>query len=65
MRAKDKARIERYRKAYPLDNHTDGEILNELNEIRKEKKEIDVWVERQANINLTYCFNCHKRRKGK
>ena len=60
MRAKDLERIGRYRKAYPLDKHTDEEILNELNEIRKEKKYLDGWIERQTNINLTYCFNGHK-----
>ena len=60
MRTKDKERVERYRKAYPLDKHTDLEILVELNEIKKEKKYLNDWIERQANINLTYCFNGHK-----
>ena len=60
MRTKDKGRVGRYRKAYPLDNHTDAEILAELRQIRNEKKYIDRWIERQANIELTYCFNGHK-----
>ena len=60
MRKADEERVARYRKAYPLDQHTDSEILNELNEGRKEKKDLDGWIERQAGINLNYCFNNHK-----
>lgn len=60
MRKADIERVKRYRKAYPLDKHTDEEILVELNEIKKEKKYLNGWIERQANIELTYCFNGHK-----
>lgn len=60
MKKKDIERVRRYRIAYPLDKHTDSEILIELNEVRAEKKYVNGWIERQANINLTYCFNGHK-----
>ena len=60
MKTKDIDRIRRYRIAYPLDKHTDEEILTELNEVRKEKKYMNTWIERQAGINLNYCFNGHK-----
>lgn len=57
MRAKDKERVARYQRAYPLDKHTQLEILHELKRVRKEKKEIDDWIENQANINMNYRFN--------
>lgn len=60
MKIKDKERVRRYRIAYPLDKHTDIEIVEELNKVRKEKKYLDGWIERQAGINLNYCFNGQK-----
>lgn len=59
-KAVDRERVTRYRKSYPLDKHTDAEILLELNTVHKEKKELDKWIERQANINLQYVFNGYK-----
>lgn len=60
MKKKDIERIRRYRIAYPLDRHTDLEILIELNTVKQEKKYVNGWIERQTGINLNYCFNGHK-----
>ena len=41
-------RIARYRKAYPGDCRSDEDILKDLDEIKKEKRYIDRWINRQC-----------------
>ena len=48
IRQYQKDRVKRYRKAYPDDNRADIEIIKELDRIRKEKKHIDDWINRQV-----------------
>ena len=48
----DRERVLRYRIGYPMDTHSDEEILNELNSIRRDKKLICRWIEKHVSDRL-------------
>lgn len=48
MRVIDQERVKRYKKAFPNDIRSDQIILKELNEVSKEKRYINIWINRQV-----------------